>query len=310
MTRVSDISQSQLLLSELNRANAGLNKTQFQISSGKKAQYFKEIAEQAGVLLSAKRVVDRNGHYAQTVTELKQKLEQQNLGLGQIESAAKDLRQTVLDAIANDSGQAFMDSVNGVFQSALAALNTKIDGQHLFAGTRTDVPPVNIASLDDLAAAPSISDIFENNGVKAAATVDEGVQIQYGMLASDLGTQLMSALRAIKQFNDTNPDGPISGPLTAGQRAFLDSQIANLKTVAEGATGFVAQNGVVQKRLDAVENHLSDIKIATKQFISDIEDADLPSALMQLQQDQVAVQAAARMAATLGQLSLMNFLPV
>lgn len=310
MTRVSDLSQSQILITELNRANAGLNKTQFQIASGKKAQYFKEIAEQAGVLLSAKRVVDRNGHYAQTVTELKQKLEQQNLGLGQIETAAKDLRQTVIDAIANDSGLAFMDNINAVFQGALAALNTKIDGQHLFAGTRTDVPPLNVSSLDDLSAAPTIASIFENNGVKAAVTVDEGVEVEYGMLASDLGTQLMSALQAIKQFNDTNPDGPIDGPLTAGQRAFLDGQIANLKTVAEGVTGLVAQNGVVQKRVDAIETHLSDIKIATQQFISDIEDVDLPSALTRIQQDQVAVQAAARMAATLGQLSLMNFLPV
>jgi flagellar hook-associated protein 3 FlgL len=318
MTRVSDLSQSQLLITELNRANAQLNKTQLQISSGKKAQYFKDLAEQAGVLLSAKRVLDRNGHYTETTTELGQKLAQQNLGLGQIERAAGDLRQNVLDAIASDSGLAFMDNINAVFQSALGALNTKIDGQYIFGGTRTDVAPVNATSLDDLFffSTPSLprpmtglGGIFDNNDVKASATVDEGVKIEYGMTASDLGTQLMSVLQAIKQFNETNPDGPIAGPLTAGQRAFLDGQVVGLKSIAEGITSFVAQNGVTQNRVDQVAIHLSDIKIATAQFVSEIEDADLPSALTQLQQNQVAVEAAARMAAQLGQLSLLNFLP-
>jgi flagellar hook-associated protein 3 FlgL len=309
MTRISDLSQSQLLVTELNRANAQLNKTQLQISSGKKAEYFKELADQAGVLLSAKRVLDRNGHYSETVVELTQKLDQQNIGLGQLERAAGELRQSVIDAVANDSGHAFMDNMSAVFQNALAALNTKIDGQHIFAGTRTDVAPVNVSSLADLAAAPTIAGIFENNDMKASATVDEGVKIEYGMLASDLGAQLMTVLQAIKQFNDTNPDGPINGPLTPGQRAFLDSQVAGLKPMAEAITGFVAQNGVTQNRVDQVAIHLADIKIAAAQFVSDIEDVDLPSALTRLQQNQIAVEAAARMAAQMGQLSLLNFLP-
>lgn len=315
ITRVSNLSQSQLLINELNRANAQMDKTQLQISSGKKAEYFKDIAAQAGVLLSAKRVLDRNGHYTETTTELGQKLDQQNLGLSQLETAAGDLRQNVIDALANDSGMSFMDTINGVFQNVLGALNTKIDGQYIFGGTRTDVPPVNVSDLTGLGAAAAIAGpngIFENNDIKASATVDEGVNVQYGMLASDLGTNLMSALQAIKQFND-GPNGPIDGPLTAAQRTFLggllDGTVADLKGISNEVTGYVAQNGVTQNQVAKIQTHLSDTKIATAQFVSDIEDADLPTALTQLQQDQIAVQASARMAAQLGQLSLLNFLP-
>jgi flagellar hook-associated protein 3 FlgL len=333
MTRVSDVAQSQLLIAELNRANSQLSATQLQVSSGKNAQYFKDIAEQAGVLMSAKRVLDQNRHYTETTTELGQKLNLQNLSLTQLQQAADDLRQSVTAAIANNSGQAFMDQVNSVFQNAVAALNTNVNGQYIFGGTRTDLPPVNVTALDDLVATPTsvgvttvdqmasdpVPSIFVNNNVKPAATVDDGVKIQYGMTASDLGAQLMSVLKAIKYANDTSTTPPfgiiagtgaINGALTSAQTSFLEGQIANLKSISEQITSFVAQNGVVQNEVDAVASHLSDTKVATQQFVSNIEDADLPTALTQLQQDQLAVQAAAHITAQLGQLSLLNFLPI
>ena len=309
MTRVSDLAQSQLLISELNRANSQLNITQLQVSSGKKAQYFKDIADQAGVLLSAKRVLDQNANFSETATELAQKLDQQDLALRQLGSAADDLRENATTAVANGNGVAFMDSVDGVFQSALSALNTKINGQYIFGGTRTDTSPVNITTLNALGSAGTIAGIFDNNNIKASAAVDQGTQVIYGMTASDLGTALMTTIQAIKQFSDS-ASGPLTGQLTPTQQSFLEGQLTNLQTIAAGINQLTAQNGVTQNTVERISNRLNQTTVATQDFVSNIEDVDLPTALTQLQQNQVAVQAAAHITAQLGQLSLLNFLPL
>lgn len=314
ITRVSDLSQSQLLISELTKANQAESKTEIQISSGKKAQDFADIASQTGVLFSAKQVLDRNDHYTETTTELSQRLDVQSTALSSLQSAADDLRQNVTDAVANGSGLALMDQVNAAFQEAATALNTQVNGQYIFGGTRTDTAPVNISSMDSLVTGTPpavgtvpVASIFNNNSQVQAATVNDGVTISYGMTASDLGTQLMSAIQAIKQYSDNN--GGFSDQLTTDQANFLSGQISNLQNIVSQITAQAAHNGVVQQQVDNVSQQLSSTKIQATQFVSDIEDADLPTALSQLQQDQLQLQASARMAANIGQMSLLNFLP-
>jgi len=317
ISRVSDLSQSQMLIAELTKANQAEAQAELQVSSGKKAQTFADIAHQTGVLFSAKQVLDRNDHYTQTATELAQRLGTQASALGDLDTAASTLTQNVTDALANGSGLSLMNQINAVFQEATSALNTQVNGQYIFGGTRTDTPPVNISNINGLVTGTPpaqtpvpIASIFDNNNQTLSAVVNDGITISYGMTASSLSTQLMTAIQTIKQFNDTNPDGPFGPNLTQAQTAFLTSQIANLKQIATDITTQTAQNGIVQQQVDAVSKQLSSMKVQATQFVSDIEDADLPTALSQLQQDQLQLQASARMAANIGQISLLNFLPV
>jgi flagellar hook-associated protein 3 FlgL len=313
ITRVSDLAQNQLLIAELAKANQAESKTELQVASGKKAQNFADIASQTGVLFSAKQVLDRNDHYTETATELSQRLDVQSAALGSLQSAADDLRQNVTDAVANGSGLSLMDQINSVFQSAAAALNTQVNGQYIFGGTRTDTPPVNISSINDLVTgtpptetAVPIAGIFSNNNQVQSATINDGVTISYGMTASDLGTQLMTAIQNIKQYVDNN--GPLSQQLTTAQSSYLSGQITNLQQIVSDITAQAAHSGVVSQQVDAVSKQLAGTKIQATQFVSDIEDADLPTALTKLQQDQLQLQASARMAANIGQMSLLNFL--
>lgn len=317
VSRVSDLAQNQLLLAELNKANQAESQTELQVSSGKKSQDFAGIASQTSVLFAAKQVLDRNDHYTQTTTQLSQRLDTQDAALNDLGTAAGSLTQNVTDALANNSGLSLMDQINGVFQEAAGALNTQINGQYIFGGTRTDTAPLNINSINGLVTGTPpaqttvpVAGIFSNNDHVQSATINDGVTISYGQTASDLGTKLMTAIQAIKQFNDTNPDGPFGQTLTAAQSAFLTTQIANLKSAASDITAQAAHNGVVSQQVDAVSSKLASTKVQATQFVSDIEDADLPTALTKLQQDQLQLEASARMAANIGKMSLLNFLPV
>jgi flagellar hook-associated protein 3 FlgL len=304
VTRVSDLAQAQLLAAQLNRANTAMATTELQVSSGKKAQYFKELGDQTGVLLAAKGSLQRNTQYTQTITQLQQRLDTQAQNLSQIDQATSDLRQHIMNALANGSGEVLMDQLSAAFQTTVGALNTEVNGQYIFGGTRTDAQPVTVTSLAALGAAPSAASVFQNSQTTQSAVVDDGVKINYGFLASDVGTKLMDVMRDIQNA------GPFGSTLTTSQEQFLKNELVKLKDAASDVTLANARNGVLQNQADAVSKQLSNEQTTTKQFVSDIEDADLPTALSQLQQDQFALQAASHVAAQIGQLSLLNYLPI
>lgn len=309
MTRIATLAQQQALLAELLNTNARTFKTQLQVSTGKVGHTYKDIAKDAGVLLSAKRVETRIVQYQKMVLELGGRLENQNLQLEQIASSAAQLRQNVLDALSLSSGAGLMEAVEGVFRQALSVLNAQVDGSYIFAGSRVSDKPANIASLADLMAAASASDIFTNDQQRRGVEVDTGQVIDYTFLADEIGLPLMTLIKDIADFN-AGPDGPFSDQLTAQQQQFLQGLLPALKTVAQDLNNIVARNGQYQQQVASVTEVHEQSAVFIKGFISDIEDVDMAEAVSRLNQDRVASEAATYILAQLQSISLLNFLPV
>ncbi len=307
MDRVVTYIQHQSLLGELMRTSSKLARTQQQIATGKVGNQFADIAEDAGVLLAAKRTLARSEGYTNTANEIKGRLALQDLHLNTLADQTNTLRMAITDALANNNGIAFMERLDGVFRQAANILNTRIDGRYLYAGTRTDTAPVNVETLADLEAAPTVSSIFDNNDVKPAARIDESQTVEYGLLASDLGAELFTVLKSIATFN-SGPDGPISGELTTTQRDFLTAELQNVIGAAENLNLEAAKNGLKQNEVaDALVRH-EDSGVVLKTLISGIEDVDMAEAITRLNQEQLAQQASARVLAQLNSLTLLDFL--
>lgn len=304
--RVTNLSQTQFLVTEMQRAFAAEAMTSQQVSSGKKGDEYKDLEGQTGVLLSAKRTLERMDHFKQTNLEIKTHLERQNLALTEIESAARDLRQEVLSSVATTDATTLMAKTEAIFDRALSALNATHNGKYIFGGTRDDTVPVNITTMSQLLSPTTVSGIFDNNSLKPSAAVDENEVLSFGQLASDVGAGLMTAIQNIVQYN--NDFGPLQGDLTPAQQAFLEGQLSNLVSVAEGAVKNTAFNGINQQRVEETVDRLDQTRITLDQFVSDIEDVDLAEAISRLNQDQLALQAATRMVAQIGRISLLDYI--
>lgn len=307
MTRIASFVQHQALLAELLRSNQNVFKTQMQITTGKVATHYKDIARDTGVLLSAKRVELRTEQFQRTNRELVGRLEHQNVVLEQITAATQGLREAVLNAVSLDSGAALMESVDSAFRQAVSVLNSQLDGRYVFGGTRVEQPPLNAGSLADLMAAPAIADVFGNNTRRLSVEIDDGRMLDYSFLADEVGQELLGIVKRMAEFN-AGPNGPFGETLTSAQRGFLVSEIPNLKTAAENLNIVVARNGRFQAEVDDVIAQHESTNIFVKSFISDIEDVDLAEAVSRLTQDQVATEAAARVLSGLRQLSLLDFI--
>ena len=307
MTRVSNLGANQELVAEMLRTQQRFFDGQRQVTSGKKASSFKGIPREAKVLLGAKSIQSRLEQFQQIGVEVSRTMATYDMLLSSLAETAEDLRQKILSAVATNSAPALANEMRVFFDRAAAVLNTQQDGKFLFGGTRTGLPPVNISTINELAALPAASDAFDNNSIKLSVKIDETFTLTYGVLADEVGLDLLAEIKRIAEFN-FGPNGPLGNIMTEGQRSFLQGEVGVLNDVITGLNNAVARNGSNQASLEQVTERLAGTRLFTDTFVADIEDADIAVALNNMNQDQIALEAAFRMLAQFGRLSLLDFI--
>jgi flagellar hook-associated protein 3 FlgL len=138
--------------------------------------------------------------------------------------------------------------------------------------------------------------------------VADGQSVQIGVLASDMGTQLMQTLKDIAGFA-AGPNGNFGTQLTSAQSDFLSGEMPAAQAAAHGLNDATAANGYTNNQLTDASDHQQAISALYTGFVSDIENVDMPTAISQLNQNQTALQAALQVTAQLGQITLLNYLP-
>lgn len=308
MTRITNFNQHIAMTSHLLRASEEQAKTQEQIASGKKVNSFADVSGDTGVLLSAKRVEANLEQYNRTANEVLNRLNVQDIQMRELENAAGDLRQAVNQAIATGSGLNFMEEIEGIFGRVVSVVNSSIDGKYVYAGTRTDVAPVNISNLTQLAGLASVDDAFENNDLKRSVAIDDGEVVEFGFLAKDLARDIFQEIKDLKAYHDSGVTGPLSGNITGAKSTYLEGRVAGIIQINQDITSQVAMNG---RLINVVQNSIirhEDEDVFVKEFIGSIEDVDLAEAVSRLNLNQVQTEATARMVSQLTRLSLLDFL--
>ncbi len=330
MTRVSTFSQNTLLLNEVLRNERRVFEAQNQIASGLKSPDFKGIARDTASLSVARNSEARTQQFVDTNSEIERKLNLYDLTLQELYDVAQELRQDIITAINTNSGAAFRTKIDILFDRVANALNTRDNGRYIFGGTRTDTAPVAETSLTELEKATVVTNtaVFANNNVKPAADIDQNLKLTYGVLAADVATNIVQALRRIMQFDAgntptdaagvaTGPAGaqfPISQPLTTAQRDFLIQELTpnastpNVTNAIDTLSEAVAANGVNQKTLEDTQDRHQKSLLFIKIFISDIEDVDVAEAISRLNLDQLALEASFRVYGELTRLTILDFI--
>ena len=306
--RIATNTQAQYLLSQVTNANAALDTTQAQIASGKVSTNYVGIGDKTAALEAARAAAARADAYASNTQLAVTQTDLQNTQLTTLSSLAAELKKAITSAVGNSDGTDLMTTANDIFQQASAILNsTDSNGNYIYGGGQGNSKPFTATSLSDLASG-SVSSFFQNGTQKKSVMVGDGQSVQVGVLASDIGSQLMSALQNLA--NADSSSGSLDGSLTSTQTANLtDNVLPSATTAYTDLNTATAVNGDAYNRLgDAVTNQQS-LSTLYKGFVSDIEDVDMTQAVTKLNQNQVALQAALEVTAKLGQLSLLNYLP-
>ena len=310
MDRVTTFGAYNSVITGLMTAELRQNQANAQISSGKIAQDLKGFGVNAEALTAAKTLKTRVDSFVDGAKSLANKLDAQNLGLTQVSDAASGARQTIANAVATGRADGLMAALQSYFAQATSGLNTQYNGHYLFAGGNVDTPPVAAQTLGDLVVPPA-GGVFQNDQLAPTSRLDEATTIQSGMLASNVGQNLFNAMASVESFNQglSGPgSGPLTGQLTQAQTDFLTGMLSTFDSVNQGLTNTQVANGLMQNRVDRAVTTQQDRQTILEQMIGNVTDVDMAEAASRLSQAQVALQASAKVFASLQNTSLLAYL--
>ena len=308
MDRISSASSYQSALLNIMNVEKAQNTAQQQIDTGKIGDDLESYAGSADALTASRSLQARINTYVTNGTALTDKLNAQDQALSTVSTAAQGAQTAVKEALANGDATALMTTLQSDFSQATSALNTQYNGQYLFAGGQTSTPPVSAASLTDLTT-NGVAASFQNDQSKTVSRLDDNTTVTTGVLASDVGTPLYTAMQQIQAYS-AGPNGPLTGTLTTTQSTFLQGVLSNLSAAYTTTNNAVAANGVVQDQVAASQTSLKSQQTALTNSIGDITNADAATAASNLQLAQTALSASAQVFATLNNASLLNVLGV
>jgi flagellar hook-associated protein 3 FlgL len=309
VTRVSTLGNYETVLASLMAAQQRQLDAGQRVSTQKNGSDLKDFAANDELLTAMQAVQIRLTNYTQQNSLVADRLTTQDTALNQVADATQMARQAIADALASGDGTTLMSELQGAMNQAVGAMNTKYNGVYLFSGGQINTQPVTAQQLSDLTAGPPIASFFQNDQFKAQAQVDDSTTISTGVLATDVGTPLLTALQGVEAF-DQSGSGPFNGTLTPAQKTFLTNQLAIFDAAHSKVTTITAQNGMVQQRLDSVGNDIVSRQNTIAAMTSNITDADMGKAAADLQMAQTSFAAAAQVFQTLKNSSLLNLLQI
>src|SRR5438034_600862 len=149
--RISSTAQTAFLLSQIQNAGNALDKVQEQIASGKNANTYAGFGDQAQVLTASIAANARNDAYTSATKFAVTQTDLQDTQITSLTSLTASLKKAISDAVANNDGTTLMSQAQSIFDQASAILNSKdANGDYIYSGGKTDVPPVTVGSLSGL----------------------------------------------------------------------------------------------------------------------------------------------------------------
>ncbi len=307
VNRVSSFGQQQQLIRNLSQNQSRVFEDQRQITTGKRSDDFAGLAGDTNTILGARSFRSRVETYERSISDIRGKLDANDVQLGGILDSSRELRQTLLLAISNNRAEGVPELLEESFSFITSALNANLGGVFLFSGAKTGTKPVNVTELADLAALPSVADAFDNSDIAFKARIADDVELDFGLLANEVAEPLFQVMKEIHDFHN-GPSGPLVGELTPTQFDFLKSKLADMESAITKVQQFQTSNGLAFQRLDIVERQHADTNVFLETFIADLEDVDIAEAITNLNNDQLALEASYQALATLTSLSLLRFI--
>ena len=300
MSRVATISLQQSMSESIQRAQQKLAASQAQLSTGKKAPDFAALGTNAVRNLSAHSLVAKEDAQSAVAGQVGTTLSLYDANISGLETAGSDLRNSIMTAVGTGDSPGLQDAINAAFNSFRTTMNATAGGVPLFGGSQTSAPfkPETLADTVGVTA----KDAFANDDVRASARVGDDTDVKYGITASDLGTDMLTAFQTLAKT------GPIGSKLTADQTAALKTVLGQLDTAVSTVRNVNAQNGRNQAQVETLGARADQRSTLYQSIISTNEDADLGQVAVDLAQQQAVLQASYSVFSKLSGLSLANYI--
>jgi len=304
MTRVTDLASQNLTLGHLRQAQARQRDAQLQISSGKTAQRYSGIAGQSAKLVSLEAEHTRTQRFVEGNKLVDQRLQKMESAVAAAGDLAAELRTLLVNATNASDADAvpLAEESERMIHQLAGLLNEKADGRHLFAGSRIDVPPVDISALPADGDFPGTADAhyYRGDGARASVRASDQLTITYGVTADEPAFEkLVRSIHLVRTADASDP-------------AALSARLEEALGLAEAAVNEIpdirSRIGVARNALEAETARHEESLLYGEKAIGDIENVDVTEAITRLAAEQTTLQASYAALARLQSLSLADYL--
>lgn len=301
MSRVATIPLQRTLSDAIQRAQQKLALSQTQLATGKKAPDLASLGTEAVRNLSSRSLVAQQDAHVAVATRLGTTLALYDTNLSSIDTAVGDLRLGILEAIGTGRSAGLQQAADAAFDQFRSALNAREGGLPLFAESQTTGDPLVPATLADTAGLDP-ADAFADDDVRASARVGDGIDITYGITASDVGSGMLAAFRTIAEA------GEIGAEPSAAQRLALTKAVEQIDGALTEVRARNADNGRRQAQVETLSARAVARTDLLNGIISNNEDADLGQIATDLAQQKTLLEASFSVFSQLAGLSLVGYL--
>jgi flagellar hook-associated protein 3 FlgL len=293
-SRVTETSMHTRVLGDLQRTMARGQKLQSQISSGKNLSRPSDSPTGTVTSLQLRGEMRANQQFTRNADDGLGWLGTIQDKLGDMSSQiirARNLTVQATDAANSDQARkALAVEISDIKQSIIGEANTQYMGRPVFGGTT-----IGSVAYDDTGAYKGdLTETSRTVGPNAKVRIDANGRDAFG--ADGSGTQLFEVLDALsKAIEKGDSDG-------------IDAGLKNLDTAHDLLKSTLSDVGARYNRVEQMKQSATDHLSSVSSQLSDIEDVDLPKAIMELQIQQTSYQAALAASAKVIQPSLIDFL--
>lgn len=294
-------SSTESFLTSMAAIQERLEKAQRQIASGRKLEAASDEPDQVAGLLQTRaeigRVVQLRANLGRTKAEVDGAEQALQLAVTLTDRALVLGAQGATGTQTATTRQSLAGELESILSQLVGLSNMEVDGRYLFSGDADQNQPY---SFDPEADPPYGS--YEGAPATRKALHPGGTQFAVSHTAQqifdneDPARNLFSAINALR------------AGLAADDSDAISSAMASLKSSSEHLNSELAFYGAVQNQVaGAIETaHKSELQLRTK--LSEIEDADLTAAILELNQARYQQEAALAARGRMPQTSLFDYL--
>lgn len=246
-------------------------------------------------LESERRAIEQFQRNAERALEVSQASFSGLQQIKKLSDRASEIGTLGAGAFSPDALNAYASEVNQLLEQAAQLGNTKFRNDYIFAGTAVDTPPFTVTRD---ANGEITNAVYGGNTAQSAIALSESSSIAPGTTGAT-NTGIGDFINQLVSLRDS---------LRAGNTATIQAAQANLLTSEDVLVDALSEHGAVQMRIEVNQTQQKERAENLEKLVSSEADGDLPSAIVKLNQTQVAYQAALQSASNIMRLSLLDYL--
>jgi len=293
--------QAQQFLDNLNKISDNMGRAQRRISTGRKISQVSDepgsislLLQARASLLSTQQTLTNLGRVKTEVAAAEQALQNATTLFDKVQSLGAQGNTDILTAPGR---AALADELDSILQQFVGVAGSAVEGRFIFSGdTDQQVPYTYTAG--------------QPNPVSAYLGATSTRLVQHPN-----GTTFSVALSAQQIFDTTDPTTNVFASIQALSTALRANDSPSIATAVDGLTkvsqylnGELSYYGTTQNKVAAANESGLTLQTQLQTQISNLEDADLTQAILELTQGQTQQQAALQSRAMLPRKTLFDYL--